>query len=145
MPAKTDKPKRSCPLSVDDDMIAFIERAGVGKNFSEKTRSIVNRVRESYDVLAVYEGVVLKHNAPNAVKVYEQNAEGEKIWGEFPFEFNKKLGWKSIEGIANKNGFVAQIIEVQDEGFITVWVAPNKAIKDCASCKAKLSAVINEM
>ena len=142
MPAKTDSPRRSCPFSLYEDQIQYIERAGIGKNFSEKARSIIDRARGMYDNIVQYEGTSLVYKNPSAICAYTENNEGEKVWEKLPFEFNKKQGWKAIEKAAQAAGYISQTVYVEEEGFLAVWIDKAASAKNCATCKMKILEVL---
>ena len=141
MPPKSLTPKRSCPISIDDEDIAYIERAGVGKNFSEKARSIIKKASIGYDVLAVYAGEYLVHSAPKAIRAYYE-FEGEKLWGKLPFDFNKKDGYQKMISTAQSLGYVTQVITKEETGFVVVWIAPAPKSRNCAECRKKILEIL---
>jgi len=137
MPPKTISHKRSCPISLDEDDINYIHRAGIGKNFSEKTRSVIRRAKGQYDILTQYEGTVLKYNKPSALCVYYEQ-DGERVWEDLPFEYNKKLGYTELPNAASQSGYICQVVELPEDGFLAVWIAPMPTLKDCNNCRLKV-------
>jgi hypothetical protein len=144
MPKITDSPKRSCPISIDDIDYQYIQRVGVGKNFSEKVRSIIKRAQGQYDVLATYENGVLCYKLPGAICAYMENADGEKIWEPLPFEYNKKKGWKGLQSVAQAAGYIAQVIEDEAYSLVAVWItkAHHNPNKNCTDCQKKIMEVL---
>ena len=142
MKAKIKSPKRSVPVSMSEDEYRYIINAGVGKNFSEKARSIINLAKKRHDIIVKYDGSTLVHNSENAICVYTEG-DGERIWGEIPFTFNKKLGWRKIVDYVHNAGYVCQVVEVEDDGFVAVWIAKSEAAKNCEMCRAKILELLS--
>lgn len=142
MPTKTNNHKRSCPVSLDQKHIDYIERAGNGKDFSKKIRSIIERAMNQHDVLVTYEGTVLTYSNPSAVCVYTETGDGERIWEKLPFTYNKKNGWRGIEKAAADAGYTCQNYTLEEEGFVTVWIAKSLRARTCEDCKAKIMEII---
>ena len=127
-------PKQSIPTSLDQEHVDFINRTGVGKNFSKRLRSILEKSMESTDTIA---------NRPGAKIIFKQTEDGEKIWAkELPFPFNKKSGYKELAGTARAAGFVCQEISTPETGHVEVWISTSARKKDCDVCFEQIKKVI---
>ena len=135
--------KVSVPFSLDKKHIDFIERTGVGKNFSDKARNIFDRAIECFDVIAEYDGIAAHALTKEALLIYEQT-EGERHWAnEPPFAFNKKDGWEKLMKCAEKNKFICQAITNEETGYVAVFISPPKSQLDCKACQARIVEAIN--
>lgn len=130
--------KMSVPLSLDKKHIDFIQRTGVGKNFSDKARSILDKAIESFDVLAEYDGTEITLLNDSAELIFEQN-DGERSWSDdIPFPFNTKDGWEKLPRQAEKHGFICQVLKDENTGYVAVLVAPPKSKLDCKACRERI-------
>jgi len=134
--------KQAVPVSLESSDIDFINRVGVGKNFSAKARDVLRRAESTIENIVTYEGTVLKHKQPGAILAYEANEEGEKSWGTLPFPYAKKSGYAGLPAAARAAEMVCQIVTVPEVGFVAVWIAHVAGKKDCEKCLEKIKEVL---
>jgi hypothetical protein len=134
--------KTSVPLSLDRHHIEFIERAGIGKNFSDKARNIFDRAIKLFDVIAEYDGIAAHPLSADAILIYEETEEERRWADDLPFVFNKKEGWQKLVACAEKNKFICQSIIDESRGYIAIFIAPPKGKRDCQDCIKKIGEVI---
>lgn len=131
MPKITDDPIHSYSVGFRQVDVDFIEHAGTGRNLGEKLRSILTQCAEIIGNIA---------NDDNSILAYNETAEGEKIWGKIPFDFNKKQGWQALSQVARTAGYICQV--VQDVGTVQVWLAPGRILNNCDACRTRVNAAM---
>jgi hypothetical protein len=128
MPKITDDPIHSYSVGLRQVDYDFIQQAH-GRNMGEKLRSILSQCAEIIGNVADKDGSILAYN---------QNTEGEKIWGKLPFEFDKKKGWQAMPPVARKFGFICQIVQDTNEGTVQVWLAQGRQMSNCEECRKRI-------
>jgi hypothetical protein len=130
MPRITDDPIQPHSVGLRKQDTDFIMRAGTGENLGAKLRSILTQCAEIIDHIV---------GCPSAVLVYNQTADGQKIWSkDLPFSFDKKRGWAALPDAAHASGYICQIVENKDEGWVEVWVALGRMLNDCEACRKRV-------
>ena len=143
MPKRTSSPMTAVSIAINKPILDYIDRVGKGENISQKLRFILEQYMLTADKIVGDDGRVLKDDA---TCIYQVTAEGERIWiDDAPFKIDKKKGWQAAIPAAQNSGYITQTVENKEEGTIQVWIAKNKARKDCEACKEKIMAVLNDL
>jgi hypothetical protein len=129
MPKHTTDPIRSITIGLSKADLEFINRLGIGENLSAKFRSVLALCAATTDKIA---------GLPDSLLVYEQTAEGEKLWKVPPFPWKKGAHWSKLAEAARGAGYVCEVIEDKEEGTVAVWVGKGKRLNDCADCKKRI-------
>jgi len=119
------------------DIIESVE----GKNFSAKLSFIINKFADTCGVVVrvIGEDNTVEEVVPGAFLVYHEDPS-EKYWSDCRVQFKGlTLSKKRSELLNNLKtirnaGFLAQIIEKPEEGFVQLWAAPIPQRKNCEDC-----------
>ena len=129
MPKHTADPIRSITIGLSKENLDFINRLGIGDNLSAKFRSVLALCAATTDKIS---------RLPGSVLVYQQTAEGEKLWQTPPFPWKKGGHWSKLSEAACAAGYVCEVIEDKDAGTVAVWVGKGKRLNDCAECRKRI-------
>jgi hypothetical protein len=142
------KPKAiAVPVALYPEEYEYVERVGIGNNFSKKLRSIIRDHLNDKEGLAIYdEDGTLVSNDTNAMLVYEKRSD-ETVWADtLPFPADKKSGWRELTRAAAESNYRIQIYENKESGYVAVWVAPAvKSASACKDCKSRLTKFVEEL
>lgn len=123
------------------DVIESVE----GKNFSAKLSHIINKFAETCGVVVrvIDEDNTIERVVPGAFLVYHEDPS-EKYWPDCRLTLKGVTLSKKRSELLNSvkairaAGFLAQIIEKPEDGFVELWAAPVPQRKSCEECIEKI-------
>lgn len=136
---------QSVALSRSDmDIVEAVE----GKNFSHKMRHVIRVFQKFGGVVARVVtdktgAITTEPVIPGAVLVYHSDPS-QHYWENkdaLPVAVKQKQGHVAAAELIKGAGWLAQIIDIPEEGIVELWAAPAPASgegKDCAECRRRV-------